>query len=110
MFAAGLQPALGTDSLASSQSLDVLDEARALHRRLPELPAEALVRMATWNGARALGRTDLGRIVAGARPGILAFDLTVGPSDDVCEVILRDVAAPRRLVVRRTAEGAGADR
>ena len=76
--AAGLAPALGTDSLASNASLDVLAEARALADRFPDVPARELVRMATWNGARALGRDDLGRIAQGARPGIVAIDGDVG--------------------------------
>ena len=72
--AAGLLPALGTDSLASNASLDVLAEARALADRFPTVPAARAVRMATWNGARALGREDVGRIARGARPGLVAID------------------------------------
>ena len=65
----GSPPALGTDSLASNASLDVLAEARALADRFPSVPARELLAMATWNGARALGREDLGRIAKGAQPG-----------------------------------------
>jgi cytosine/adenosine deaminase-related metal-dependent hydrolase len=65
--AAGIFPALGTDSLASSPSLDVLGEARALAARFPTVSARDLLRMATWEGARALGLVDVGRIAAGAR-------------------------------------------
>ena len=39
MRAAGIAPALGTDSLASNASLDVLAEARALADRFPTVPA-----------------------------------------------------------------------
>src|SRR5262249_8876167 len=74
MRAHGILPALRTDSLASSPSLDVLAEARALADRFPQVPARALLQMATWNGARALGLADLGRIAKGARPGIIAID------------------------------------
>jgi aminodeoxyfutalosine deaminase len=100
--AAGLAPALGTDSLASNASLDVLAEARALHDRFPGVPARELLAMATWNGARALGREDLGRIAKGARPGIVAIEGDVG--DDACAFVLEQVKAPRRWVVRRTGE------
>ncbi|MGH7270310.1 MAG: amidohydrolase family protein, partial [Polyangiaceae bacterium] len=55
---AGIFPALGTDSLASNASLDVLAEARALADRFPSVPALDLVRMATWEGALALGCPD----------------------------------------------------
>ncbi len=100
--AAGLLPALGTDSLASNASLDVLAEARALADRFPTVPARDLVRMATWEGARALGRDDVGRVARGARPGLFAIE--GDPGDDACAFVLRNVRAPRRWVVRR--EGA----
>ena len=64
----GSTPALGTDSLASNASLDVLAEARALFDRFPGVPARELLQMATWNGARALGRPDLGRSRGGRGP------------------------------------------
>jgi cytosine/adenosine deaminase-related metal-dependent hydrolase len=75
MLAAGISPALGTDSLASSPSLDVLGEAAALAAAFPGVAAWRLVAMATANGARALARVDLGRLVPGARPGVLAIEL-----------------------------------
>jgi cytosine/adenosine deaminase-related metal-dependent hydrolase len=101
---AGILPALGTDSLASNTSLDVLAECRALADRFPTVPARDLVRMATWEGARALGREELGRISRGARPGLFAID--GNPGDDPSAFALRSVRAPRRWVVRRTQEAA----
>jgi cytosine/adenosine deaminase-related metal-dependent hydrolase len=60
--------------------------------------------MATWNGARAIGRPDLGRIAKGARPGIAAVE---GQGvDEPCAFLLANVRAPRRWVVRRHAEAA----
>jgi aminodeoxyfutalosine deaminase len=97
--AAGLSPALGTDSLASSASLDVLAEARALGDRFPGVPASELLRMSTWEGARALGRRDVGRIAKGARPGLIAIDGDAG--DDPCAFVLRNTKAPRRWISRR---------
>jgi cytosine/adenosine deaminase-related metal-dependent hydrolase len=99
MRAAGLQPALGTDSLASNASLDVLGEARALADRFPTVPAEELLRMATWAGAQALGRSDVGRIARGSRPGLWAIDGEVGSNP--AGFVLRQVRAPRRWLVRR---------
>ena len=96
---AGIAAALGTDSLASNASLDVLAEARALSDRFSSVPARDLLAMATWNGARALGREDLGRIAKGARPGIVAVEGDVG--DDPSAFVLRQVKAPRRWIVRR---------
>jgi cytosine/adenosine deaminase-related metal-dependent hydrolase len=94
---AGIAAALGTDSLASNLSLDVLAEARALHERFPTIPPSELLGMATWNGARALGRLDLGRITKGARPGLLAFE-TQGK--DPWKSII--TGAKRSWVVKRT--------
>jgi len=96
---AGLLPALGTDSLASNASLDVLAEARALGDRFPTVPASELVRMATWEGARALGRDDVGRVARGARAGLVAID--GAPGDDPCAFVLANVRAARRWIVRR---------
>jgi cytosine/adenosine deaminase-related metal-dependent hydrolase len=102
MRAAGIFPALGTDSLASNASLDVLGEACALAARFPTVPARDLLRMATWEGAQALGRADIGRVARGARPGLFAID--GDPGDDPDAFVLRQLRAPRRWLVRR-AEG-----
>jgi cytosine/adenosine deaminase-related metal-dependent hydrolase len=99
---AGLEPALGTDSLASNASLDVLAEARALADRFPSVPALELLRMATHHGALALRRPDLGRIAKGMRPGLLAVDLPdAAQSPDPAALLIRHVKAPRRWMARR---------
>ncbi|HXV75949.1 MAG TPA: amidohydrolase family protein [Candidatus Polarisedimenticolaceae bacterium] len=73
----GVPVALGTDSLASAPDLDLFAEMRAAREIHPDLPAAAVVRMATLNGARALGLSDrLGSI----EPGKLA-ELIVVPLD-----------------------------
>jgi cytosine/adenosine deaminase-related metal-dependent hydrolase len=100
--AAGIVPALGTDSLASNTSLDVLAEARALADRFPTVPAVELVRMATWEGARALGLPDVGRIARGARPGIFLVEGRPEGGDPAA-FVLANVRAPRRWVARRQA-------
>jgi cytosine/adenosine deaminase-related metal-dependent hydrolase len=71
--AAGVKLALGTDSLASSPSLSVLEEAAAV-----ALPPERALRAATRGGALALGLPHRGAIVPGARPGLVALDVVVG--------------------------------
>ena len=97
--AAGIEAALGTDSLASNTSLDVLAEARALADRFPNVPKWELVKMATWNGARALGRDDLGRLAPGARPGVYCVEGDV--AGDPAAFLLANLRAPRRVLARR---------
>jgi cytosine/adenosine deaminase-related metal-dependent hydrolase len=107
--AAGIEAALGTDSLASNASLDVLGESKALADRFPAVPAWELVQMATWNGARALGREDLGRFAKGARPGVLAVEgemrgATATRVADGAAFLLANLRLPRRMLVPRTPE------
>jgi aminodeoxyfutalosine deaminase len=72
--AAGTRLALGTDSLASNLDLDLLDEARAVRRLVPALTAERVVRMATADGAAALGMGgDFGSLATGYQADLAIF-------------------------------------
>lgn len=63
---------IGTDSLASNDRLDVLDELRVLQAEVPGLRLEQLLFFATRNGAEALGIDWIaGGFRSGLRPGIL---------------------------------------
>jgi cytosine/adenosine deaminase-related metal-dependent hydrolase len=99
MLKAGIVPALGTDSLGSNASLDVLAEAKALAERFPSVDKRVLVEMATAAGARALGRPDLGCLRRGRRPGVIA--VTGAAGDDPSSFVLRQPASSRRWIVRR---------
>lgn len=72
LLGAGVTCALGTDSLASAPSLDILQEASALHREWPRVPAATIIRMATSDGARVLALDGIGAIEVG-RAAALAF-------------------------------------
>ena len=79
--AKGVNVALGTDGTASSNDLNMLKEARLaaliqkLHHRDPTVMAGDLpLRMATQNGARALGWPDSGAIVPGALADLILLD------------------------------------
>lgn len=66
---------LGTDSLASNHSLDILGEIKTIHLRFPEIPWEELLQWATLNGARALNMDrELGSFEKGKKPGIVLID------------------------------------
>ena len=72
---AGVNVALGTDSLASNESLDMLRELRLLRASFPSLQPDECFRMATENGARALGLADkAGSLRAGAWADFAVFE------------------------------------
>lgn len=95
-LAAGLRPALGTDSLASNDSLDVLAEALAFAEALPDVAPATLWSMATAFGADALGRPDLGRLRPGANPGLVLHEGVVPAGHDPLVYFLRQGPAARR--------------
>ena len=67
----------GTDSLASTDRLSILNEMRLLHDALPEIPLDEIVNWGTINGAKALGKADLiGSIEPGKKPGLLLVENT----------------------------------
>ena len=76
LLAAGVNVCLGTDSLASSPSLSVLDEARHVFAHEPGADPRTLLAMATRRGARALG---LEEAVGDLRPGLAAEFCVVRP-------------------------------
>ena len=51
----GINASLGTDSLASVDTLDILDETAFIAKKYSAISAENLLAMATINGAKALG-------------------------------------------------------
>ena len=78
---AGVNICLGTDSLASTvqshgtpAQLSVFAEMREFARRHPKTGPASILRMATLNGARALGREGrLGELTAGAEADLVAI-------------------------------------
>ncbi len=88
MLAHGLQPALGTDSLASNPNLSIWQEMAILREEHPEVqPAEVLA-MASQNGARILGiEGELGVIAPGVSSSLLAVECAAQHSDEVLEYL-----------------------
>lgn len=87
LLSAGVPVALGTDSLASAPDLDVFTEVAHLRQEHPGLSPAASLRIATLNGARALGLgKDLGTIEAG-KLALLAVVGLNDPNDEPLEAV-----------------------
>ena len=84
LWQAGVNVAVGTDGAASNNDLDLLGEtrtaallAKAVAGSATALDAHRALRMATLNGARALGiESDTGSIEIGKAADMVAFDLS----------------------------------
>lgn len=82
-LAAGVNVALGTDGAASNNDLDMLGEMRtaallgkAVAKNASAIPAMTALRMATINGAKALGLEDkIGSLEIGKAADVIAIDL-----------------------------------
>jgi cytosine/adenosine deaminase-related metal-dependent hydrolase len=101
LLAAGIRPGLGTDSLASCASLDVLEDARALAERFPSVAARMLIAMATSFGADALGfGARVGRLAPGRAPGVIAFPHAGAAPADPERFVLGRASTPRSVLAR----------
>ncbi|VVP04253.1 5-methylthioadenosine/S-adenosylhomocysteine deaminase [Pseudomonas fluorescens] len=84
LWQAGVNVAIGTDGAASNNDLDLLGEtrtaallAKAVAGSATALDAHRALRMATLNGARALGiEAEVGSLEVGKAADIVAFDLS----------------------------------
>ncbi|MFF2010625.1 chlorohydrolase family protein [Streptomyces sp. NPDC058195] len=91
---AGINLCLGTDSFPPDliRGMDLgVHLAKVADGRADAAPAEHYVEAATLGGAAALGRTDLGRLEAGAQADLVAFrldDLRDGVQDDPVRTFL----------------------
>ena len=87
-YDAGVRVAVGTDSLASAPDLNVFAELATMRALAPSIPAAALLRSATAEGARALGfDADYGTIEPGKRARLIAVDVPADV-DDVEEYLV----------------------
>jgi cytosine/adenosine deaminase-related metal-dependent hydrolase len=75
-YASGVAVAIGTDSLASVEDLNLFTELAELRRLAPAVPARALLESVTRRGAVALGFGDtLGALAPGFCAEIIAVDV-----------------------------------
>lgn len=104
LLKAGVNVALGTDGAASNNTLDMLAEmktaallAKGVAGDPTAVPASTALRMATLNGAKALGLDrDLGSLAEGKWADITAIDLDTPETQPVHDVISTLVYAASR--------------
>lgn len=86
----GVRVAIGTDSLASNHSLNMVEELR----KLGDIPLEKALHWATLGGAEALGMSEeIGSIEVGKVPGVVLLS-----GVDMQQMKLRDGADTKRIV------------
>ncbi len=108
LLPAGVNCALGTDGSASNNDLDLFGEmrtaallAKGTSGSASALPARAALRMATRNGARALGIDDLtGSLEVGKSADLVAVDLSAPETQPVYDPVSQIVYAAGRNQVR----------
>jgi cytosine/adenosine deaminase-related metal-dependent hydrolase len=94
-YKSGVAVAVGTDSLASVEDLNLFSELKTMRYLAPSVPARKILESATLVGARALGvEEELGTLTAGKAADIIAVTV---PADvtDVEEYLLSGIEAPQ---------------
>jgi cytosine/adenosine deaminase-related metal-dependent hydrolase len=96
---AGVRLALGTDSLASNDVLDLFAEARELIAIDPELTSERVLRIMTIEGAQVLGvDRDYGSLEAGKHADLVAIQIA-DTDDPIGALVTRGAPEHIRSVV-----------
>jgi aminodeoxyfutalosine deaminase len=100
MLTRGINVCIGTDSLASNETLSVLDELRFLRQKDSTVGNEELLTMGTLAGARALGIADqVGSLEAGKRADFVVLPLDPEERGDPSEGVLRGTSSARNIYV-----------
>jgi cytosine/adenosine deaminase-related metal-dependent hydrolase len=105
-YLSGVPVAVGTDSLASVEDLNLFAELKTMRWLAPAVPARALLESATFIGARALGlEAELGSLTPGKRADIVQVDLPLHV-EDVEEYLVSGIApAAIKWASRTTVQG-----
>ena len=84
----GVCISLGTDSLASNDSLSLFAELQAAQQSMPELTSETLLKTVTTHPARALRKVgELGELLPGAYADMIALPFA-GTTSEVYDAII----------------------
>jgi aminodeoxyfutalosine deaminase len=89
MMRAGMRLCLGTDSLASNESLSLFDEMAFLSRHFPAIAPRDILMMATISGASALGFDDqFGRLTPGRYAKMIYAPVAASGPEQVMESLV----------------------
>lgn len=100
-LARGVRVALGTDSLASNPDLNLLAEARFVREHFPDVRGDQILRMATLDGAEALGFGDeTGSLDVGKSADMVAIPLPHIEAADPHDLLLRGGEQVARVMFR----------
>ena len=69
-----LKITIGTDSLASNDSLSVLEEIKMIQKNYPHIPTNELLIWACKNGAEFFNYDELGSFKTGSKPGVVLIE------------------------------------
>jgi 5-methylthioadenosine/S-adenosylhomocysteine deaminase len=91
-YNSGVNIAVGTDSLASVEDLNLFSELKTMRWLAPGVPASRILESATLTGARSLGLADeLGSLTPGKRAEMVVVELPT-QVEDVEEYLLGGIA------------------
>lgn len=91
MLKIGINPCLGTDSLASTRTLNIFDEMRFTAIKYPDIKPGAILEMSTINGAKALGISrNFGTLEPGKDAVFIYLPITADNQQDLLEKIIHD--------------------
>jgi cytosine/adenosine deaminase-related metal-dependent hydrolase len=98
----GVPVALGTDSLASNDTLSVVDEMRSVAEGYPAVPPREIVRMATEHGAKVLHLSDrVGQLKAGLQADLTVISLPPFTTDPYAGIIQKSAKPIYTMVAGR---------
>lgn len=69
-----LKIAIGTDSLSSNDTLDMVAEMYCISENFPNIPLGEIISWATSSGATFLKKAQLGEIAPGKKPGLVLIE------------------------------------
>ncbi len=69
-----LKITVGTDSLASNDTLSILEELKLIQKNYPHISTEELLTWACKNGAAFFGYAELGAFSTAYKPGIILIE------------------------------------